>query len=147
MEKTLRLFNYLKKHELVADGKFLDLDMAVYVDEVESFKTNYNMLKDAVRLMFQTCEAYRKYPGGPCDDAYFKLWVEHQKARKAVEELVTVRESNEQTVAAADKRCYTLRIDGNSFRCECGCNVFHKPDKNDANLYMCNGCGQRFDCE
>lgn len=36
-------------------------------------------------------------------------------------------------------------IDGKSFRCEdCGCNVFHHPDKNDLTKYRCNGCNARY---
>lgn len=79
-------------------------------------------------------------------------------ARKAVEELIAVSETlSEQT--ADHKFCnavcnddgtlrnFTLRIDGKIFRCECGCNVFHKPDRNDVNLYKCNGCGQEFNGE
>lgn len=26
------------------------------------------------------------------------------------------------------------------FRCNCGCNVFHKPDDKNLNFYQCNGC-------
>jgi hypothetical protein len=36
---------------------------------------------------------------------------------------------------------FTLKDMGNPFRCECGCNVFHKPDDTDLDLYECNGCG------
>lgn len=27
-----------------------------------------------------------------------------------------------------------------SFRCKCGCNVFHHPDKTRLDIYECNGC-------
>lgn len=37
-------------------------------------------------------------------------------------------------------RNYFARVSGSSFRCDCGCNVFHKPDKKDLELYRCNGC-------
>ncbi len=39
----------------------------------------------------------------------------------------------------------TVRIEGKHYRCLCGCNVFHHPDKNDKNLYKCNACGQQFE--
>lgn len=31
-------------------------------------------------------------------------------------------------------------IDGKSFRCQCGCNVFHKPEPDDEAIYRCNAC-------
>lgn len=34
----------------------------------------------------------------------------------------------------------TLKINGKSFRCNCGCNVFHRPDKNKPDIYKCNCC-------
>lgn len=37
-----------------------------------------------------------------------------------------------------------VKIDGKSFRCACGCNVFHHPEPADRSLYQCNGCGERF---
>ena len=30
-----------------------------------------------------------------------------------------------------------------SFRCDCGCNIFHKPINDDA-VYICNSCDMRF---
>jgi hypothetical protein len=32
------------------------------------------------------------------------------------------------------------KVNGVTFRCECGCNVFHKPDKDDPELFECNSC-------
>lgn len=40
---------------------------------------------------------------------------------------------------------FLLRVDGNPYRCKCGCNVFHKPDRKYLDLYECNGCEQRFE--
>lgn len=40
---------------------------------------------------------------------------------------------------------FMLRIGGKPYRCECGCNVFHKPDNKRLDLYECNGCEQRFE--
>jgi len=37
------------------------------------------------------------------------------------------------------------RVGGKSFRCECGCNLFHKPDKMHQEIYECNGCGARYE--
>lgn len=31
-------------------------------------------------------------------------------------------------------------INGKSFRCSCGCNVFHHPEPNDKTVYECNAC-------
>ena len=36
---------------------------------------------------------------------------------------------------------FMLKVGGKHFRCECGCNVFHKPDDADLELYECNSCG------
>lgn len=33
------------------------------------------------------------------------------------------------------------------FRCGCGCNVFHKPDKTNLLLYKCNACGLEYEGE
>lgn len=38
---------------------------------------------------------------------------------------------------------YTISIEGNFFFCECGCNVFHKPDDRNLNKYKCNSCGRQ----
>lgn len=36
---------------------------------------------------------------------------------------------------------FTVRVGGSLFHCGCGCNVFHKPDDTDLELYECNSCG------
>ena len=41
----------------------------------------------------------------------------------------------------------TLKLNGVSYRCHCGCNVFHHPDKESLNLYECNSCKEVFDTE
>lgn len=33
------------------------------------------------------------------------------------------------------------KINGHHFVCNCGCNVFHKPDDKRLNIYECNACG------
>jgi hypothetical protein len=34
-----------------------------------------------------------------------------------------------------------VKINGKSFHCECGCNVFHHPDEEHGNeIYICNAC-------
>lgn len=40
---------------------------------------------------------------------------------------------------------FTLRIAGKPYRCACRCNVFHKPDRTNLELYECNACGQQFE--
>lgn len=54
-----------------------------------------------------------------------------------------------QAVRAADGTLenFTLKVAGKPFRCACKCNVFHKPDNQDLNLYACNACGQEFESE
>ena len=39
---------------------------------------------------------------------------------------------------------FTLRVGGKAFRCACGCNVFHKPNKENLDLFECNGCGEQY---
>lgn len=36
------------------------------------------------------------------------------------------------------------KVDGQSFRCECGCNVFQKPYRTRPEVFQCNGCGERY---
>ena len=40
---------------------------------------------------------------------------------------------------------FTLHIAGKAYRCTCKCNVFHKPDRMNLDLYECNPCGQHFE--
>lgn len=42
---------------------------------------------------------------------------------------------------------FTLKIEGRPYRCECGCNVFHKPDKEKLMVYQCNSCKETFKTE
>ena len=42
---------------------------------------------------------------------------------------------------------YILRIGGKPYRCECGCNVFHHPDKTKLDVFQCNSCRDRFRTE
>jgi hypothetical protein len=39
---------------------------------------------------------------------------------------------------------FIVRVGGKLFRCDCGCNVFHKPKRGYMHLYECNGCGSRY---
>lgn len=41
----------------------------------------------------------------------------------------------------------TLKFNGVRYRCRCGCNVFHHPDKECLSLYECNSCKEVFDTE
>ena len=52
-----------------------------------------------------------------------------------------------QPVRTADGKLenFTLRIAGQPYRCVCRCNVFHKPDRENMELYECNSCGQQFE--
>lgn len=40
---------------------------------------------------------------------------------------------------------FLLRIAGQPYRCQCRCNVFHKPDRENLELYECNSCGEQFE--
>lgn len=42
---------------------------------------------------------------------------------------------------------FLLKSEGKSFRCSCGCNVFHKPDRTKPNIYQCNACEARYEGE
>lgn len=45
---------------------------------------------------------------------------------------------------------FILTIQGTNYRCpieNCGCNVFHKPDRDDLNIYRCNSCGTTFEAK
>lgn len=39
---------------------------------------------------------------------------------------------------------YMPMVNGVSFRCECGCNVFHKPDSSRPDVFRCNSCGAQW---
>lgn len=36
--------------------------------------------------------------------------------------------------------CFMPKVCGETFRCGCGCNVFHKPDDTKPDLFACNSC-------
>lgn len=55
-----------------------------------------------------------------------------------VDKITPVKQSLEQ---------FTVRVAGKLYRCECGCNVFHKPDDSNPDLYECNSCGSQFEAE
>jgi hypothetical protein len=42
---------------------------------------------------------------------------------------------------------FMLKEAGKPYRCECGCNVFHKPDDQRLHIYECNSCGVRLKAE
>lgn len=43
------------------------------------------------------------------------------------------------------RRDYMVRIGGKSFHCDCGCNVFRKPEPGTRpHLFQCNSCGARW---
>lgn len=42
-------------------------------------------------------------------------------------------------------RSMILSVRGKTFSCECGCNVFNKPDPKRRELYECNSCANHFD--
>jgi len=42
---------------------------------------------------------------------------------------------------------FMVKLAGKSYRCNCGCNVFHKPDKTRLDIYRCNSCCETFETE
>lgn len=42
---------------------------------------------------------------------------------------------------------FSITVAGDEFSCKCGCNCFHKPDKNDLELYACNACNTWYHSE
>lgn len=51
------------------------------------------------------------------------------------------------TLSNGEIENFTIKLEGKSYRCACGCNVFHKPDKTRLGLYECNACKTRFSGE
>jgi hypothetical protein len=53
------------------------------------------------------------------------------------------REGKVKPVTHADGSLHNfmLKVAGRSFSCDCGCNVFTKPDDADLNKFKCNSCG------
>jgi predicted RNA-binding Zn-ribbon protein involved in translation (DUF1610 family) len=41
----------------------------------------------------------------------------------------------------------TPKVNGVTFKCECGCKVLHVPDSRKLNTYKCNACGTRYEGE
>lgn len=39
------------------------------------------------------------------------------------------------------------QLSGRSFYCECGCNVFHRPDRENLDLYKCNCCWREYEAD
>lgn len=39
-----------------------------------------------------------------------------------------------------DVKSFTIKVEGSQFRCRCGANCFHKPDRENLDLYRCNSC-------
>ena len=52
------------------------------------------------------------------------------------------RKNYENAVKTADGKLknFTTTVGGKRFSCDCGCNVFHKPDKDKLHIYKCNSC-------
>jgi hypothetical protein len=47
--------------------------------------------------------------------------------------------------ADGKRKDFMLTVGGKPYRCLCGCNVFHKPDASNPNIYECNACEQQFE--
>jgi hypothetical protein len=69
------------------------------------------------------------------------------QADKAIAILKEALEQNDTRVLNSDGTLhnFTLKMEGKPFRCQCGCNVFHKPNKNKLTLYQCNACETQFE--
>ena len=58
-------------------------------------------------------------------------------------------EANDLRVRTSDGKVenFMPRVSGKAFRCQCGANVFHKPDMRRPEIYECNGCGVWYEGE
>ena len=71
--------------------------------------------------------------------------VENLRERKQIES-IRIRD-DPVLMADGDLHQWTLKIGGRNYRCKCGCNVFHKPDKGKLMVYRCNSCNYTFETE
>ena len=83
----------------------------------------------------------------------FVKWIESEDIDLTVDELVDLfkdRINKERGIVFPEPvrlpdgkvESFLVRVNGESFSCTgCGCNVFHKPDKRNLDMYKCNSCG------
>jgi hypothetical protein len=74
-------------------------------------------------------------------------WVIRQKIKNILEETLSSSEDKGVPLLHPDGSLHQFMVKdstGTSFRCECGCNVFHKPDINELEMYECNACGNQY---
>lgn len=96
----------------------------------------------AAHVLHQMAERFRWLAAEelPCHDAtHAKINRLHPTPEKARAELPL-------PVKNADGSLHqlTLKVAGKAFRCQCGCNVFHKPDAGNTKLVQCNACGAQY---
>ena len=53
----------------------------------------------------------------------------------------TTRFENAVKLENGELENFVMKVAGKPFRCDCGCNVFHKPDRARPDIYECNACG------
>jgi len=84
---------------------------------------------------FKLCNNHRAF--------YARLIMEQESDLKGLFELRTQRSVPEKVANWADPDVDRMvRLSGGqSFRCDCGCNVFRHPPNGDSSKYVCNACG------
>lgn len=85
-------------------------------------------------------------PDGWCLDCVQKLEEEKQKYKtllsKSLKFILEYHPDllNEPVLKDGKLENFMPKVNWEFFRCECGCNVFHKPNKLNLDLFECNGC-------
>ena len=69
---------------------------------------------------------------------FIRLQLESMTAQRTKEVLPLVDENGKLIES-------TLKVAGKSFRCDCGCNVFHRPNRNTPEIYQCNCCDNTYE--
>ena len=46
-----------------------------------------------------------------------------------------------------DIETFTVKAKGEQFHCRCGANCFHKPDRENLDLYRCNSCHTTYEAK
>lgn len=76
--------------------------------------------------------------------AYLERFTEPLYRRSQFEAVMAEEKLRMQPLRNVDGglRLFFKQVDGKSFYCKCGCNIFHKPDVSNLELYKCNKCGE-----
>lgn len=107
----------------------------------------------------EPCSSCREWGRPACWTGFIPWRDELERLRAELERLqVALSAQNSDQPLLTDKQIpvlnddgtlhnFTLKIGGKLYCCKCGCNVFHKPDRNNLDMYQCNGCESQFEAE